>query len=206
MSNKAFTMFLELLKSAFPKYEKLPTSNHGAKKIVKELGLHYEIIDVCKNDCVIYWGNLKDAIVCPTCKLSRWKPQRTRKTKNGEEAKKVPWKVLQYFPITPRLQRLFMSSKTASDMVWHFKDRVKDGVLRHPADAEAWKAFDQLHPTFSKEHRNVRLGLAADGFNPFGNLNLSHSTWPVMVFPFNIPPWLCMKESYMFLCLLITWT
>ena len=73
MSNKAFTMLLELLKSAFPKCEKLPTSNHGARKIVKELGLHYEMINVCNNDCVIYCGNLKDAIECPTCKLSRWR-------------------------------------------------------------------------------------------------------------------------------------
>ena len=51
--------------------------------------------------------------------------------------KRVPWKILRYFPITPRLQRLFMSSKTAADMRWHFENRVKDGLLRHPIDCEA---------------------------------------------------------------------
>lgn len=133
MSNKAFDQLLKLLKNAFPQCEKLPTSNYRAKKIVEELELHYEKIDVCKNDCAIYYGKNKDATACPTCKLPRWKTQRNATEKNG---KKVPWKVLRYFPLTQRLQRLFMSSKTAPDMRWHSKDRVDDGELRHPADAE----------------------------------------------------------------------
>ncbi|XP_050365568.1 uncharacterized protein LOC126784123 [Argentina anserina] len=142
MSNKAFDQLLKLLKEAFPMCDKLPTSNYRAKKIVEELGLHYERIDACKNDCVIYYGDLVDAKSCPTCKLSRWKTPSTTTKKKGEKSKKIPWKVLRYFPITSRLQRLFMSSKTAPDMRWHFEDRVKDGVLRHPSDAEAWKSFD----------------------------------------------------------------
>ncbi|GJS78137.1 retrotransposon gag domain, retroviral aspartyl protease [Tanacetum coccineum] len=54
-------------------------------------------------------------------------------------------------------------------------------------------------------HRNVRLGLAADGFNPFGNLSQSYSMWPVILTTYNLPPWLCMKESYLMLTLLIPW-
>nr|GFC81628.1 hypothetical protein [Tanacetum cinerariifolium] len=53
------------------------------------------------------------------------------------------------------------------------------------------------------EPRNVRLGLAADGFNPFGNLSQSYSMWPVILTTYNLPPWLCMKESYFMLTLLI---
>ncbi|GKC15167.1 S-adenosyl-L-methionine-dependent methyltransferases superfamily protein [Tanacetum coccineum] len=37
---------------------------------------------------------------------------------------------------------------------------------------EAWKDFDTKYPDFATEPRNVRLGLAADGFNPFGNLSV----------------------------------
>jgi hypothetical protein len=43
--------------------------------------------------------------------------------------------------------------------------RTKDGVLRHPADGEAWKSFDNLHPDFSfgqqerKAWSNYRMGL-----------------------------------------------
>ena len=76
--------------------------------------------------------------------------------------------------------------------------------MRHPADGKAWKEFDQMYPDFAADPRNVRSGLATDGFNPFGVLNQIHSTWPVVVFPYNLPPWKCMKKEYMMLTLLIT--
>jgi len=28
-------------------------------------------------------------------------------------------------------------------MLSHHRDRVKDGILRHPADAKAWKDFEE---------------------------------------------------------------
>nr|GEU51891.1 ribose 5-phosphate isomerase, type A [Tanacetum cinerariifolium] len=43
--------------------------------------------------------------------------------------------------------------------------------------------------------RSVRLGLASDGFNPFGTMSTSHSTWPVLLIPYNLPPWICMKRQ-----------
>ncbi|GJX33614.1 reverse transcriptase domain-containing protein [Tanacetum coccineum] len=58
--------------------------------------------------------------------------------------KKVPKKVLRYFSVIPRLQHLYKSSHTAKEMTWH-----ATGKCTEP------------------EPRNVRLGLAADGFNPF---------------------------------------
>ncbi|XP_074302614.1 uncharacterized protein LOC141634289 [Silene latifolia] len=112
-------------------------------------------------------------------------------------------KVLRYFPIIPRLQRLFMSSKTSADMRWHFERRKDDGVLRHLADSEAWKHFDKLYPSFAEESRNVRLGLASDGFNPFGGLRSDYSIWPVVIVVYNLPPWMCMKQPYSILSLLI---
>ncbi|GKB84680.1 uncharacterized protein Tco_0956952 [Tanacetum coccineum] len=67
----------------------------------------------------------------------------------------------------------------------------------------AWKTFDFKYPDFAKEPRNVRLGLASDGFNPFRNMSTSHSTWPVVLMPYNLPPWMCMKKPYLMLSLLI---
>jgi hypothetical protein len=75
--------------------------------------------------------------------------------------------------------------------------------LRHPADGEAWKAFDSRYPDFASDPRNVKLGLASDGFNPFGNISTSHSIWPVMLVPYNLPPWMCMKQLYFMLSLII---
>jgi hypothetical protein len=63
-----------------------------------------------------------------------------------------------------------MSGHTAHYMRWHVEGRTRDGVLRHPADGEAWRSFDILHPDFMADSRNMRLGLIADGFNPFGNM------------------------------------
>jgi hypothetical protein len=82
---------------------------------------------------------------------------------------------------------------TAPHMRWYAEGHTKDDMLRHPADGETWKSFDLLHPEFSADSRNMRLGLSSDGFNPFGNMSTSHSTWSVMFVPYNLPPWMCMK-------------
>ena len=89
-------------------------------------------------------------------------------------------------------------------MIWHHSKRKDDGFLRHPADSLQWKKFDEVHPKFASEPRNVRLGLATDGFNPFSQQSLSHSTWPVIVIPYNLPPWMCMKQPNFMLSLLIS--
>ena len=47
--------------------------------------------------------------------------------------------------------------------------------MRHPIDGQAWKHFDTKYPDVAIEPRNFRLGLAMDGFNPFGNMSLSYS-------------------------------
>jgi len=95
-----------------------------------------------------------------------------------------------------------MSHHTSSHMKWHAQGRRKDGVFRHPADGEAWKAFNSRYPIFASNPRNVRLGLASDGFNPFGNISSSHSTWPVMLVPYNLSSWMCMKQPYFMLSLI----
>nr|KYP38512.1 hypothetical protein KK1_040252 [Cajanus cajan] len=88
-------------------------------------------------------------------------------------------------------------------MRWHDEERNKDGVLRHPADFEAWKTFDNNHLDFAKDPCNICLGLTSDGFNPFGKKGKDYSTWPVILMPYNLPPWLCMKQEFIILSLLI---
>lgn len=75
--------------------------------------------------------------------------------------------------------------------------------MSHPSDGEAWKKFDQCHPSFAIEPRNVKLGLAADGFSPYGHTTHPYSCWPVIMTPYNLPPGICMSSPYMFLSLLI---
>ncbi|RVW28901.1 hypothetical protein CK203_111943 [Vitis vinifera] len=150
-SNKSFTMLLELLKEALPE------------------------------DSMLYSKEQANANECVVCGVSRWKSSDDHSTDEFTKSvkkKKIPAKVLRYFPLKPRLQRLYMSSKLASHMKWHV-----DGHM--------------------EETRNVRLGLASDGFNPFGNMSISHSMWPVVLIPYNLPPWMCMKQTFFMLSLLI---
>ncbi|XP_027067562.2 uncharacterized protein [Coffea arabica] len=88
-------------------------------------------------------------------------------------------------------------------MKWHVEGRTKDGRMRHPADTPIWQSFDYQNPEFAKDSRNIILGLAFDGFNPFKSMNVNHSTWPVVLMPYNLPPWMCMKQPYFMLSLLI---
>ena len=107
-------------------------------------------------------------------------------------------------PLTPRVKRLFLSKKTARHMRWH-KEGVRENnqVMMHPSDAEAWKVLDKFDPEFARDARNVRIGLATDGFTPFTENAASYSCWPVFAIPYNLPPALCMKYEFMFLCLII---
>ncbi|CAM8895576.1 unnamed protein product [Rhodiola kirilowii] len=41
-------------------------------------------------------------------------------------------------------------------MCWHAQRSVDDPkYIRHPADGESWKAFDEEFPQFASEMRNV---------------------------------------------------
>ncbi|XP_075092458.1 uncharacterized protein LOC142172685 [Nicotiana tabacum] len=163
ISNVAFTDLLELLKEAFP-FAQLPESFYKATSMIKDLGLHYEKIHACPNDCMLFWNEYVNADTCSVCGSSRWKNVVNVLT---NKKTKTPAKVLRYFPLKPRLQRIFMCPETAEAMRWHAIERPNDGNIRHPADGDVWKEFDSLHPEFSSDPRNVRLGLSSDGFNPF---------------------------------------
>ncbi|XP_028101631.1 uncharacterized protein LOC114300952 [Camellia sinensis] len=195
-TNKSIDMMLEFLSRLLPKENLVPKSTYEAKKILRDLGLSYELIHACINDCVLFWKENATLDKCPTCKTSRYKISHGR-------GKKIPHKVLRYFPLTPRLKRLYMSRKRAEDMIWYKDKRVDDEILRHPADSDEWKEFDAQHPEFSLEPRNVRLGFAVDGFNPFGNMKNSYRLWPVILIPYNLPPWLVMKDPFCLMSLLI---
>jgi hypothetical protein len=81
---------------------------------------------------------------------------------------KVAHKQLRYMPLTPRVKRLFLSRKTTMHMRWH-KDctDIQDGLMVHPSDGDAWKALDNFDLDFASDARNVRIGLATDGFTPY---------------------------------------
>ena len=145
MSNKHFDMLLNLLKRSHPKEAFIPSTNNDAKKMLRELGLGYESIHACKNDCALFWKTNEKLDKCPECGEPRYKPCFGKR-------KKIPQNVLRYLPIKPRLQRLYMSRHTAKDMNWHKERRVnEEGVLGHLADSDEWKEFDKQYPLFAQD-------------------------------------------------------
>ncbi|KAF7152157.1 hypothetical protein RHSIM_Rhsim01G0140400 [Rhododendron simsii] len=94
---------------------------------------------------------------------------------NDGIGKKIPRKILWYLPLT---------------------QDYKGYIIE-------WKHFDELFPYFAVELRNVRLEMATNGFNPFGHMSQSYSMCLVIMVPYNLPPWKCMKEPFCFTSLLI---
>lgn len=64
-----------------------------------------------------------------------------------------------------------MTKRMTNEVRWHKNKQVDDGVLRHLVDSLSWKNFDEKYPNFASVPRSVRLGLALDGFNPFGSIS-----------------------------------
>ena len=110
-SESAFSGILELIKEAFPDVN-LPPSFNKAKNMIRELGLDYQKIHVCPNDCMLYWAENENETNCKVCGVSRWKTPQTGGPNSIEKIKesthKIPAKVMRYFPLKPRLQHLFM--------------------------------------------------------------------------------------------------
>ncbi|GMI85376.1 hypothetical protein HRI_002206900 [Hibiscus trionum] len=58
-TGNSFTQLLEFLGEMFP-FAKIPQSSKDMKKVIKDLGLGYEKIHSCPNDCMLYWGDRKN--------------------------------------------------------------------------------------------------------------------------------------------------
>jgi hypothetical protein len=205
-SDKGFEKLLKIIKKMLPGENVLPSSTYEAKKVVCPLGLEVQKIHACINDCILYRGEYENLNACPVCSALRYKIRRDDPGDvEGEPTprKRVPAKVMWYAPIIPRLKRLFQNKEHAKLLRWHKEDRKKDVMLRHPADGSQWRKIDRKFKSFSDDARNLIFGLSTDGFNPFGEQSSSHSTWPVTLCIYNLPPWLCMKRKFIMMPVLI---
>ncbi|XP_078167221.1 uncharacterized protein LOC144561984 [Carex rostrata] len=204
-SDKSFTSLLELLREMLPDNNELPCTIYQAKKLICPMGLKVEKIHACPNDCVLYRGEYEAMHVCPKCGVSRYRRKNQDTDDGNDEGNKgrAPAKSVWYFLIIPRFKRLFANPKDAKLLRWHEDERKRDGKLRHPADSPQWRNIDRDFTEFGGESRNLRLGLSTDGMSPFGSMSSRHSTWPVLICIYNLPPWLCMKRRYIMMSLLI---
>jgi hypothetical protein len=84
----------------------MPHSRAEARKVIREVGFDYIVIDACPCDETLYYRERNEHLQsCPkaNCGLSRYRLDM--------KSLKVPRKKMHYFPIGPRLQALFKSPK-----------------------------------------------------------------------------------------------
>ena len=88
-----------------------------------------------------------------------------------------------------------MSSEKSKQLRWHYSHCSQDEKLRHPVDSFARNTIDRKWPDFASKSRNLRFGLATDGFNPFRNMRSHYSCWPVVLPIYNFPPHICISQE-----------
>jgi len=205
LSGNSVTEILKWAKDLLPKDNTLPDNYPYMKKSLKGLGMKYKSIHACKFDCILYRKEYEFKEKCPICGEPRFTMMKTPNDKpcKFQNFSRVPQKVLKYFPLGPRLKRLYTVPWISEALTWHARAEVGGNLMRHPIDSTIWQAANFAHPEFAKEVRNIRLGLSTDGFNPFGNLSTNQSVWPVVLVPYNLPPSLCMRKEFTLLSLLI---
>ena len=106
----------------------MPTGNHlpetrrKARQVVTGLGMDYDRIHACVNDCVLFRNEHAGLDVCPECGEPRYK--------EGMQGTTIPRrKVLRHFPLNPRIQHMFRSRGTSELLTWHSTSRSNDGVM-----------------------------------------------------------------------------
>jgi hypothetical protein len=185
-------LFKFLSSSLLPKQNSLPNSFYHAKNTVRKMGLEYSVTHCCPSGHIFFRGVYEDMDQCPHpgCGLSRWMPS----------SQTVSAKVMCHFSLIPRLKRLYKSPAIAKILKWASENKIGTAEMKSVADSPAWNHIDtDIDREFTRERRNLRIGLSLDGVNPFSKQRSNHSTWPVMVVLYNLPPWLLTKKFFVLL-------
>jgi hypothetical protein len=88
-------------------------------------------------------------------------------------------------------------------MTWHSQNKSIDGKVCHVHDSKAWAHIGRTWQKFGGEPKNVRLGLATNEVNPFGENSNAWSTSPMLFLNYNLPPWLVTNFFFLLLSMII---
>ena len=92
LSISCYDDIVALIHELLPADSNLPKDFYHSKKMLKGLGMPYEKIHVCYNNCMLYYKDNKHKEKCDFCDTPRY----------VDGSNKVPCKVLHYMPITLR--------------------------------------------------------------------------------------------------------
>lgn len=132
-------LFAKIIFDASPTKDNLPTSFYDAKRLVSKLGLEVRNVDCCISGCMLLYDNefgTNDGALeeCKFCKSPRYK---LRSKAINRMQKRIAVKSMFYHSILPRLQRMFSSMHTATQMTKHHTNKTSFGTMLHPSDGEA---------------------------------------------------------------------
>jgi len=194
VSHHCLDEILTFLKhDVLPANNSCPRNSYEMKTMLMKLGLSHESIHCCDCGKTLYWKENSELDRCPKCKKSRYIPR----------SKTVLIRVLKYFSLIKRLRRMFRCPQLSKHLKWHSSNRSQDGKMRSVVDSEQWRFIENNFPNFSREARNIRMGLALDGVNPHSHQSSKHSVWPVMMVLYNLPPYLLTKRFFISLSMII---
>jgi hypothetical protein len=71
-SNNCYNDLLKLISDTILKPHKVPKYMHQSKKMMSALGLKYEKIDVCPDNCMLFWKEHANEKKCLECGQSRF--------------------------------------------------------------------------------------------------------------------------------------
>jgi hypothetical protein len=70
--NQCYNDIIKLIIDLIPMKHNMSKDLYQSKKIVSDLGINYEKIDVCEKNCMLFWKEHKDDIECMHCGRSRY--------------------------------------------------------------------------------------------------------------------------------------
>ena len=71
-----------------------------------------------------------------------------------------------------------------------------------PTNGSTVKYIEETWLNFKEPH-NLKLSLAVDGVNPYGDMRSIYSVWPIFVINHNIPPWMSIKREHIMLSMIV---
>ena len=88
-------------------------------KILFPMGMEYQKIHACPNDCILYRHEFEEMHKCPRCGVSQYKVKDDDEYSSDKNSKKDPSvKVLWYLLIIPRFKCLFANGNDGKDLTW----------------------------------------------------------------------------------------
>ncbi|WVZ62683.1 LOW QUALITY PROTEIN: hypothetical protein U9M48_012398 [Paspalum notatum var. saurae] len=70
--NQCFNDLVQLIGDVLPQPHKLPNDMYQCKRLTKSLGMGYEKIDMCLDNCMLFWDDHKDEKRCLRCGEGRY--------------------------------------------------------------------------------------------------------------------------------------